>query len=579
MSKRGDDGAEGTGVLDATRVVGLCTVFCKLTGLAREVVITSLFGIGPVMDAFAYSCLVPAYFQAVVGGINGPLHTAVLVSLKKRGREKSAPGNSGKPLVEALSSWAVLPATLLAAALFLFPSPAVTLFAPGLTGGGRSAGSLEHALATSQLRIMSPCVITGVLTGIAFGGLHASGHFLSPSISPAVANVAMVALLLLAGGGRGGMGTRPEVGTASQAAVDGSGGATLLALAFLLGSLSQSLVQAAALQWQGAGTFFKPRLRLSDRKVVTDAFGLLIPATLSSTMVQLATYTDLWFASGYPGAASAMACAAILVTGPVGLLTALITVPRMPLLAQDAARSNWREFDSKCRDMARAGMHLGLPLAVSLVVFAQEIVKLVYERSAFTPASTVQVVPVLTVYACGISLFIWRDVLVRAFYAMGRGRVPAITSASALVANAALNAFLCERVATPAAGLVLSTVIVTAVSVCVLTAVLKRALSERLASSAEPRGGQGQGEGDTSDAIVAMAAAGIATFYAKTASRATPGLRALFGFPSVGASWVWDGILVGGALASTWGVYYMVVRASLILFRPRQRNKGSHESR
>ncbi|QDZ24528.1 putative murein biosynthesis integral membrane protein MurJ [Chloropicon primus] len=553
-------GGDDKGIVAATRVVALCTVASKVTGLVREVLLTSLFGIGPVMDAFAYACVVPAYFQMVAGGFNGPFHTAVLVAARRRRKVsvEEAPTLktlvSTKHLVESLSSWAVLPASLIACALFFFPGPVLGLFAPGLASPGPD-GLLELSIATQQLRIMAPCVLTGVLTGIAFGGLNAAGHFLSPSISQALANAMMVCGIIAMRGLSGGL---SALSSGRQ-----------LATAFLMGSVVQLLLQSIVMQKKGVGALFRPRLRLSDLGVVAHAARILLPAILSSTMLQLSTYTDLWFASSWQGSAAVMACAAMITTAPIGLLGSAIIVPRMPRLAQQAADSDWQGFRMACDSMLRTSISVGLPLTISFCFFAKQIVSSVYERSAFTSDSTAQVVPVVVVYALGIAWFICRDVVVRAFYALDRGKIPVITSVAALVLNAVLDAYLSRTMASPAVGLVFSTVLVS----CLSTVALYWALHKILRDKVGPAGSALGGLKWRKFLLNTLCASGITMCHSKWLLHKFPTLQSLlkssFHFSSawrletlgLSVGWLLDASLVGASLVSAWAVYYLCLAA------------------
>ena len=551
-SAQTDDSKGDDGVAAATRVVGLCTVACKATGLAREVLLTSLYGIGPVMDAFAYACVVPAYFQVVVGGLNGPIHTAVLVSAKKGEVEDGA---STRRLIESLSTWLAVPAAALALALFCFPGRVLRVFAPGLCGAG---SALELSIAQEQLRIMSPCVLIGVLTGIAFGGLNAKGNFLFPSLGQGVANVVMVAAILGAGGG-----------CAAAGAMEGG---RCLALAFLLGSAGQLLVQGIAMHGRGVSTLLRPRLSLADWPGVSRAARVLVPATLSSTMLQLATYTDLWFASAWRGAAAVMGCAAMVVTAPVGLLSSAIVVPRMPLLTQQAAELRWDAFRDTLDDMLRTGIALGLPLSISLACFAEQIVRAVYQRSAFDARATQEVVPVVVTYALGAGLFICRDVAVRAFYSLGEGRAPVAASLAALAVNAVLDALLSRTMANPAVGLVLSTVLVTSLSFAWLYCELARSLAEKVAAagSSPPPTGEASpaakwrtflAKSAAASAVTAAHCKAVAAVAAAARdAHALPLARKLAGALPVSAEWIADASLLGVCLVSSWAVYYLCSR-------------------
>eukprot|EP00216_Chloropicon_sp_CCMP2111_P003713 CAMPEP_0198245044 /NCGR_PEP_ID=MMETSP1446-20131203/38826_1 /TAXON_ID=1461542 ORGANISM="Unidentified sp, Strain CCMP2111" /NCGR_SAMPLE_ID=MMETSP1446 /ASSEMBLY_ACC=CAM_ASM_001112 /LENGTH=144 /DNA_ID=CAMNT_0043929169 /DNA_START=32 /DNA_END=463 /DNA_ORIENTATION=- len=144
---------------------------------------------------------------------------------------------------------------------------------------------------------MSPCIVTGALCGIGFGALNAVKSYVAPSISPALSSlVMMVSIVLL----------RHYDGAAAGQMLSTSQGVLVagkhLAVAFLFGSLSQLLLQSVVMHRKGVGRFMRFRLQDQGKKQnggyssILDIARVLVPATIASTMLQLATYTDLYFA-------------------------------------------------------------------------------------------------------------------------------------------------------------------------------------------------------------------------------------------------------------------------------------------
>ena len=60
------------------------TLLSKLGGMARQIVIAGVFGVGTAYDAYNYAYILPGFFLILVGGINGPLHNAIVTVLSKR---------------------------------------------------------------------------------------------------------------------------------------------------------------------------------------------------------------------------------------------------------------------------------------------------------------------------------------------------------------------------------------------------------------------------------------------------------------------------------------------------------------
>ena len=57
------------------------TSLSKLTGCLRQIFIAAAFGVGVTYDAFNYAYIIPGFLLIIIGGINGPLHNAVVAVL------------------------------------------------------------------------------------------------------------------------------------------------------------------------------------------------------------------------------------------------------------------------------------------------------------------------------------------------------------------------------------------------------------------------------------------------------------------------------------------------------------------
>jgi len=57
------------------------TGLSKLAGCIRQIFIAAAFGVGVTYDAFNYAYIIPGFLLIIIGGINGPLHNAVVAVL------------------------------------------------------------------------------------------------------------------------------------------------------------------------------------------------------------------------------------------------------------------------------------------------------------------------------------------------------------------------------------------------------------------------------------------------------------------------------------------------------------------
>lgn len=431
-------------------IVALATLISKVFGLIREQLVAAAFGVGPVVNAYAYAYVIPGFLLILLGGINGPFHSALVSVLAKKERHLSG------PLVEVISTLVSCCLLLVTILLVIFAPLLIDLLAPGLEASVR-------VMAIQQLRIMSPLALLAGLIGIGFGTLNASDQYWLPSISPLFSSAVIVvgvSLLIWQ--------LDTSVNTPEYIQI----GSLVLAGGTLLGAILQWLVQLFA-QWRsGMG---KLRLRFDWRTPgVQEVLRVMAPATLSSGMLYINVYTDLFFASYLDGAAAAMRYANFIVLTPLGIISNMILVPFLPILSRLSPESDRPEFTLRLRQGIMLTALTMLPLTAIFLSLALPIVQVIYQRYAFQQDASLLVAPVLMAYGVGMFFYLGRDVLVRVFYALGDGQTPFRISLINIGLNALLDYWLIKLFGVP--GLVLATVGVNLISMIIFLGILNRRL-------------------------------------------------------------------------------------------------------
>lgn len=436
-------------------IVAIATLLSKVFGLFRQQAIAAAFGVGPAVDAYSYAYVIPGFLLVLLGGINGPFHSAIVSVIAKRKKEDIA------PLVETISTLVGLVLLVATVGIVALAPLLIDLVAPGLST--TDVGLETRAIAIQQLRIMAPMALLAGLIGIGFGTLNAADQYWLPSISPLFSSATvLVGLGVLA------LSLGREMTTPEYALLGG----LVLAWSTLAGAFLQWLAQVPA-QWKsGLG---RPRLRFGFRQEgVRDVFKILGPATFSSGMMQINVYTDLFFASGIPGAAAALGYANLLVQTPLGIISNVILVPMLPVFSRLADPQDWPALKQRIRQGMMLTALTMLPMSALFVVLAYPIVQVVYERFAFGEDAVQTVTAVLIAYGIGMFVYLGRDVLVRVFYALGDGDTPFRVSVVNIFLNALLDFVLVKPFGAP--GLVLATVGVNLVSMVVFLVLLDRRL-------------------------------------------------------------------------------------------------------
>ena len=159
------------GVARATGVLALGNVASRVLGLAREIVLTNLFGASRAVDAFLVATIVPKtlYDLLIAGHVNSAL-IPVLSEIATREGQKAL-----WQLVSILLSLV----TVLLAGLVLI----LTIFAPqivAVVGSGLDAPT--QALTANLLRLTSPALLFLGLFSVLSGTLYALRAFSCPRL-------------------------------------------------------------------------------------------------------------------------------------------------------------------------------------------------------------------------------------------------------------------------------------------------------------------------------------------------------------------------------------------------------------
>jgi putative peptidoglycan lipid II flippase len=314
-------------------------------------------------------------------------------------------------------------------------------------------------------RIMMPILLFIALAAKSMGVLHAKGVFGIPNLASAFFNLGSIITGLLLGFGLGpALGFDPIVG---------------MAIGTLIGGMLQYLVQWPSLR--RAGLRFRPEFRFSDPGV-RQIFRLMGPAVIGTAAVQVNVVVNSKFASEILDASGQVANGPVswlgfafrLMQFPIGLFGVAIASATLPAISASAAADNIPEFRSTLSSSLGLVFLLCLPSAVGLIVLAEPIVGVLFERGRFTSYDTQQTALALSAYALGLTGYAAIKVLTPAFYALNDVRIPASASIASIITNYALNWTFLRVFHLGHAGLAVSTSLVAIINFVVLIVCLRR---------------------------------------------------------------------------------------------------------
>ena len=379
----------------------------KILGLLREVLIARTFGTTGELDAFfAATSFADLLFAVLAGGslasVFIPVFSGYLI------RDESA-REQGWRFASAVVTDVFLAVAIFSALGMVFASPVVEhILAPGFAPA-------QRALTADLLRLVLVSTIIFGVSGTLTGILHAHQHFVLPAIAPALYNLGIIA---------GAVWLAPQFGIRG------------LAYGVVAGSAAHLLVQIPALMFYRAR--YTPTLGARDAGV-SHLLALLGPRLVTMFVVRVTWLLMTNFASRLSeGSVSALSYAYSLWQFPESLIGTAIALAVFPQLARHVAANEMNRLRATYRLALAAILGLAMPAMIVLVVFARPIVALLFERGAFSGASTDLVATVLQFYALAIVGESALELTARVFYAQHDARTPMFVALIAMLIRAAL---------------------------------------------------------------------------------------------------------------------------------------------
>ena len=401
------------------RSAGLITIAVmasRLLGVARETVLAAAFGASAQMDAYNVAFRIPNLLRDLFaeGAMTAAFVPTFTRALTESGRERA--WRLGNLVINAL----VLVTGVLVVFGILFAGPITRAIAPEYA---RVPGKLE--LTTELTRVMLPFLPLIAVAVAAMGMLNALHRFFIPSLSPAMFNVATIACAL---------GLAPLMPRIGQEPI------LAIAIGTLLGGIGQIVLQWPLLRREG----YRYRAFVSFRDPeLREVLRLMIPGALGLGAVQINVLVNTYLASSQqPGAVSWLGYAFRLMYLPIGLFGVSIATASLPDISRYAVASDFAAIRGAVSRGLRMILMLNLPATLGLIVLAEPIVSLLYERNQFGPADTVATSAALVFYAPGLLGYSAVKIASPTFYSLRDSRTPVLVSVASVAVNLGLNLML-----------------------------------------------------------------------------------------------------------------------------------------
>jgi putative peptidoglycan lipid II flippase len=401
-------------MLKSSGALGAATLTSRIFGLVREIVYARFMGDTWVASAFIMAFTIPNLFRRLLG--EGAL-TAAFIPVFKEKEKLEGTEEMWKAANAVLSALVLVTSIVVIAAVIIIS---------GMLKLGVSDG--KTLLMLELLRLMFPYLLLVSLAAIFMGILNARGHFFVPALGATFLNLIMIASVLW---------LAPRMGFRLEQQVFG------LAIGVLVAGLFQAAFQVPQMGREGFQFRWTNPIRDPTVRRVALQMG---PAILGVAAYQLnVLFTQAFSFWVGDEIVASFNYAVRLMELPQGIFGISLATYLLPTLSGLAAEKKYPEFRATLRQGTGYLIFINLLATVLLIVLAEPIIRLLFERGKFQEDATVRATSALVFLAPGLVAFSLVNIFARAFYSLGDTKTPMKISAFCLAVNMLAAALLIWR--------------------------------------------------------------------------------------------------------------------------------------
>ncbi|HAT34361.1 MAG TPA: murein biosynthesis integral membrane protein MurJ, partial [Rhodospirillaceae bacterium] len=353
--------------------LGGWTMASRILGFVRDVLIAGVIGAGMVADAFFVAFKFPNFFRRLFaeGAFNAAFVPLFSERLTKEGRgpAKQLAGQVATIMVSFLTGFTLL-------ALLLMPW-LMLLIAPGFREQPE-----KFQLAVELTRLTFPYLLFMALLSLLGGMLNALERFAATAAAPILLNVILITSLLLI---REGVLSAPGHALAWGVCLAGAGQFIWLVFACHRAGLMIRL----------------PRPRLTPG--VKRLLALMVPGIIGAGVVQINLVVDVILATLLAeGSVSWLYYADRINQLPLGVVGVAVGVALLPMLSRQLSEGDMEAALDTQNRAIEFSLFLCIPAAAALMILAEPIAVVLFQRGAFLPDDALATARALAAFAFGL---------------------------------------------------------------------------------------------------------------------------------------------------------------------------------
>lgn len=364
--------------------VGVLTLVIKVLALAKEMALAQRFGASAEFDSYVLALAVVFFIVNLLMGNFAVAYIPVYLELPSESARK---GLAGRVLTSWLVGGLALAVMLWVGADFLpalFPRMDPT----------------SRALLPTLLRGLAPLVAITAGGALLSASLQAREHFTVPALAPGLTTLLVISTALLYPGAR----------------------VTHIVGATVVGAMAEGVLLGARLRAVGAAPIWTPLQH--EVQGARRVWSQLLPVISGGLIMNSTTLVDAGVAAWLQkGTVSQIAFAGKLPSVAITLVATALSTAALPALSRQVAAKDWIGLREVLRKGPLLLLAVTVPLTAILVGLSEPLVRLFFERGAFTSANTRFVSDIQTIYLLQIPFYSVGILFMGAIAAMGQNRI------------------------------------------------------------------------------------------------------------------------------------------------------------
>lgn len=385
-------------------ILMIIALLSKFFGFFRDIILSYFYGASSISDAFLISQIIP---WVIFGFIGVGITTGYIPMYSKI--EKKYGTDEANKFTNNLVNMLMLICTVLVVLGLIFTEQIVKAFAWGME---------NNSLAVNLTKVS---LIGVYFTGLIFifkGFLELKGDYAIPALIGFPMNLIIILSIYIS--------TKTDT--------------IVLAFGIIIATASQLLFLLPFTYKRG----FRYRLILNFKdKHIKNMALIAIPAILGVSVNQINMLIDRTLASQVAtGGISALNYANRLNQFTEGIVVISVVTALYPMISKMAADDNVTGLKNSIVEALSAIFLIVTPATIGSILFAEELVTLLFGRGAFDSNAVTMTTSAFLFYSIGMIGIGSREVLSRAFYSLQDTKTPVVNAAIAMILNIILNFIL-----------------------------------------------------------------------------------------------------------------------------------------